>query len=129
MDGQQPGRRGDIVLFIKKLYNNVFLFVSLPTLGTFIEFWLVDTLVQTFQLLIVIYRRGDFVYHYWWYTSIYGPLYYPLRYLDNSPKFPLISSSPPTFLLYILAVSLTLDDDFAMLYKEFEYLQCLWFLI
>ena len=51
-----------------KFYNNVFLFVDLTTLGT--------------KPLILIYRRGNFVCHHCWYTSIYQPLSYPFRSLD-----------------------------------------------
>ncbi len=36
-----------------------------------------------FQPLIVIYRWGDFVYHYWGNTSIYRPLSYPFRSLGQ----------------------------------------------
>ena len=46
-------------------FLNVFLFVGLTTLGTFIEFLLVSLLsVQMFKPLIVIYRRGYFVFHF-----------------------------------------------------------------
>ena len=37
--------------------------------------------VQTFQFLIVIYKRGNFVNHYVGCTSIYRPLSYPFRSL------------------------------------------------
>ena len=43
--------------------------------------WLIKLSVQTFQPLIVIYRRDNFVYHYWRYTSNYRPLSYPFRSL------------------------------------------------
>ena len=60
-------------------YNNVFFFVGLTTLGTFIELWLVGSLsFQTFQPLIVIYRRVNFVHHLFECTSIYRPLSYAL---------------------------------------------------
>ena len=42
-----------------KFYNNVFLCVSLPTLGTLVNFY---WRIQTFQPLILIYKRGNFVY-------------------------------------------------------------------
>ena len=42
--------------------------------------WLIKLSVQTFQSLIVIYKRGDFVYHNWACTSIYRPLSYPIRF-------------------------------------------------
>ncbi len=38
-----------------------------------------------FQPIIVIYRRGNFVYHYWRFTSIYQLLSYPFRSLVNIP--------------------------------------------
>ena len=50
-----------------KFYNNVFLFVVLITLGTF------KLNVQTFQPLIVINRRVNFVYNHWECTLIYWP--------------------------------------------------------
>ena len=57
---------GDIGLFVKllpKIFNPVFLFVNLTTLGTFINFdWLVHVSAQTFQPLVVIYRRDNFMY-------------------------------------------------------------------
>ena len=34
---------------------------------------------QMFQPLIVLYRRGNFVYHHWRCTSIYRTLSYPFR--------------------------------------------------
>ena len=63
-------------------YNNVFLFVGLTTLGTFIKFWLVCSFSwDAAQPLIVIYRRGNFVYHLKRCTPIYWPLSYPLGFL------------------------------------------------
>ena len=41
--------------------------------------WLV---YRVYKLLIVIYRRGNFVYHHWGGTSIYRPLYNPFTSLD-----------------------------------------------
>ena len=38
-------------------------------------------IVQTFEPIILIYRRADFVYHGCECTSIYRPLSYPLRSL------------------------------------------------
>ena len=61
-----------------------FLFVDLKTLGTFNKFligWFIKLSVLTFQPLIEIYRRGNFVYHHSGYTSIYRPLSYPFRSL------------------------------------------------
>ena len=39
-------------------------------------------IVQTFKPLIIIYRRCNFVYHYWGCTSIYWQLSYPFRSLQ-----------------------------------------------
>ena len=39
--------------------------------------------VQTFQPLIVIYKRSNFVYHHWGCTPIYRPLSYPFRSLGQ----------------------------------------------
>ena len=36
--------------------------------------WFVKSSVQTFQPQILIYKRGNFVYHHWGCTSIYWPL-------------------------------------------------------
>ena len=59
----------------------VFLFVGLTTMGTSMNFigCFITLSVQTFQLLIVIYRRSNFVYHYRGCKSIYQPLSYPLK--------------------------------------------------
>ena len=38
--------------------------------------------VQMFQLLNVIYSRGNSLYNHWWCASIYRPLSYPFRSLD-----------------------------------------------
>ena len=62
-----------------KFYYNVLLFVVLTNLK--ILKWL---RVQTFQLLIVIYRRSNLVYYYWGCTSIYRPLSYPFRSFSSS---------------------------------------------
>ena len=58
--------------------NNVFLFVRLTTLGTFLEFWLIGS----FSSLIEIWKRDHFVYH-GWCTSIYRPLSYPFRSIQT----------------------------------------------
>ena len=46
-----------------KFYDNVFLSVYLTTLGT--GKFSLKLNVQTFQPLIVMYRRSNFVYHHW----------------------------------------------------------------
>ena len=78
---------GDITLFIKpvpKVLLNVILFFGSTTLGTFIEFWLVGSLSWVFKTLIVIYRRSNFVYHYWGCTSNNRTLSYPFSSLSNN---------------------------------------------
>ena len=66
-----------IGLFITLVPN-----VGWISLGAFIEFWLVVSFVKlsvhTFQPLIVIYRRGNFVFYYWECTSIYRHCLIPL---------------------------------------------------
>ncbi len=46
--------------------------------------WIRNLSVQTFQQLIVIYRRVNFVYHYWKCTSIYHQLSSPFRSLSKT---------------------------------------------
>ena len=58
-----------------QFYNKVFLFVSLTTFGTLLNF---DWLAQYVQF----YLRGNFVYYHWRFTPIYRPLSYPFRYLS-----------------------------------------------
>ena len=74
-----------ITLVAKVFFISFSLFVGLTTLKTFIDFWLFDSsswVSKRFnQLLIVIYRRGNFVHHHWWCTSIYRPLSYLFRSL------------------------------------------------
>ncbi len=66
-----------------KFSNNVFLFVGLTILGTWVSFdriigWLIKLSVQTLQLLISIYRSDNFVYHHYGCTLIYGHCLIPL---------------------------------------------------
>ena len=49
--------------------------------------WFIKLSVQTFQPLILLYRRGNFVYHHWRSTSIFRPLSYPFRSLIPSPLY------------------------------------------
>ena len=50
--------------------------------------WLVfQLIVDTFQPLLVIYIRGNFVYHHWKCTPIYRSLSYPFRFLRNNHLF------------------------------------------
>ncbi len=50
----------------------------------FICYLFITSSVQTLQPLILIYRRGNFVYQYWVITLIYRPLSYPYRYLRHA---------------------------------------------
>ena len=43
--------------------------------------WFMKLIVHMFQLLKIIYTRGNFLYHNWGFTSIYRPLFYPFRSL------------------------------------------------
>ena len=45
--------------------------------------WFIKLSFQTFQPLILIYRRVNFVYPYWGWTSIYRLLSYPFRSLGK----------------------------------------------
>ena len=69
---------GNIVLFITlvpKVFIERFLSVASTTYCILIG-WFIRFGVQTFQPLIVIYRRGKFVYHHWECKSFYRPLSY-----------------------------------------------------
>ena len=71
---------GDIELFITlvpKVFNNVFLFIGLTTLGTF------NLLVY----LVECFNFCDFVDHHWGCTSLYRLLYYPFRSLGGHANF------------------------------------------
>ena len=59
---EREGTMGCLLHQYPKFYNKVFLFFGLITIRTWVNF---DWLAQTFQPLIVIYRRGNFVYHHW----------------------------------------------------------------
>ena len=72
------------------LFHDVFLFVGFVTLKTWILIgWSIKLSVQTFQALIEIEKRGNFVYHHWRYTSIYRPFSYPLKLPENIQIFSL----------------------------------------
>ena len=75
--------RGDIGLFItlfrKVFYNNIFSFVGLTTLETFIKFLLVGLFSWVSYVSTTNYWRSNFVYHHWGCTSIYLSLSYPFR--------------------------------------------------
>ena len=75
----------DIGLFITLVPKSLILTLPyslcLTTLGKILIGWFIKLRVQTFQLLIVIYRKGNFVYHHWRCTSIYRPVSYTFRSL------------------------------------------------
>ena len=48
--------------------------------------WFIKLSVQIFQPLIVIYKKGIFVYHQWGCTLIYRPFSYPFRSLKKWKK-------------------------------------------
>ena len=62
-----------------KFYNYIFLLAGLTFLGTILNFDWFSLFYLVFQLLIVNYRRDNFVYHHWGCTSIYRSLSYPLH--------------------------------------------------
>ena len=108
----QGGRRHWAVNYISS-QRFVITFSYLLTLGTCIEFWLGSYFIKfrfhTLQPLIVIYRMGNFVYHYWGYTSIYRPLPYPLLSLVDAPVSYLRvwSCCPPLIWLSLCSVSVS----------------------
>ena len=62
--------------------NNVFLFIGLKTLGTFIWFWLVGSLSWVSKPTTNCnLHRDNFVYNHWRCASIYRPLSYLFRSL------------------------------------------------
>ena len=75
---------GCLLHYSPKFYNNVFM----RWLDSFWDFlkilihWFSKLSVQTFKPLIIIYRRCNFVYHYWGCTSIYWQLSYLFRSLQ-----------------------------------------------
>ncbi len=62
-----------------KVYYDVFLLVLKILICYFVKLS-----VHAFHPLLVIYRRGNFVYHHQGCTSIYRPLSYPFRSLNFS---------------------------------------------
>ena len=52
-------------LIHQSVYNNVVLFVGSTAVGTLIEFGLVKLRDQTFQPLMLKFRRCNFAYHCW----------------------------------------------------------------
>ena len=73
MAGERGGN-GLFITLVPKVYNNVFLFVGLTTLGDLLNFdWLykccIKINVQIFPPIILIQQRGNFVYHHCGCTS------------------------------------------------------------
>ena len=60
----------------KKIYNNCLMISCFIKLS-----------VRTFQPLILIQRRGNFVYNNWGCTSMYQPISYPFRSMPRIPYF------------------------------------------
>ena len=79
-----PGREEHLAVYYTSPQSiQRFLFVgSLVTYYWILIGWFFKLSVQMCQRLIVIYRRGNFVYHPWGCTSIYRSLSYPFRSLD-----------------------------------------------
>ena len=80
---------GDIGLFITLVpkLSWCFLIRWLNDFGNFYLIligWFINLSVQTFQQLILIYIRDNFVYHYLGCTSIYRPMSYSFRSLQLS---------------------------------------------
>ena len=76
------GTMGCLLHYSPKFCNNGFLFVGLITLGTFFKILIVYYVkCLTFQPLIVINRRCNFVWYDWVFTLIYRPLTHPFRSL------------------------------------------------
>ena len=82
---KRQGGRGHWAVYYtrpRKFYNNVYLFVQqlwellLCLIGLSIKL-----IFKTFKSIIVIYRRGNFMYHYWGCTSIYQSSSYPFKSL------------------------------------------------
>ena len=97
-----PGREGKLGFLLHyspKFYNHDFLFVGLTTLGTVVVLWLVGKKlsVQMIQSLIVIYKRGSFVFVGYVHLLL-GQCLIPLdpcQLIHLSSNIP----SPPPFLL------------------------------
>ena len=75
---RKGGDNGLLITLVPKDCNNVLFFVAITTLGIYwiLIDWIIKMRVQTFQPLIVIYRRGNFDYHHLGCTSIYKPFFY-----------------------------------------------------
>ena len=59
-----------------KFFNNLFLFVVLTTLGTFVNLF---CLVYQVECSIVVYKSGNFEYHHCTLYIDYRQLFYPFR--------------------------------------------------
>ncbi len=78
---------GDFNRLVHKVLNNIFLFVSFTSLGTFTEFWLVSSIIWVSYKFI--YKIGYIVYHHWVCISIYWPFSYILKSLSINTLRPL----------------------------------------
>ena len=80
------GEIGRFITLVPKVLYDCFLIRWLYNFGglnLILIGWFIKLSVNTFQLLIVIYKKGNnIVYHYWGSTSICWPLSYPFRSLD-----------------------------------------------
>ena len=74
--------------------------------------WLVSQLsVLTFQPLIIIYRRGNFMFYLWGCISFYRSLSYPFRSLISIPKQ---TPSPASLSSQFKTPKLRMDIEYTM---------------
>ena len=78
----KEGTLGCLLHWSSNLNDIFFLFVGSKTLGFMISRFTRFN-VKTFQPQIVIYWRGIFVCNHWGSTSIYQPLSYPFKFLEE----------------------------------------------
>ena len=77
---EREGQMGCFFTLVPKVLH--FLIYWLNIFGNFYWIligWFIKLSGQMFWTLILIYRRGNFVYYHWGWTSIYRPLSYPFR--------------------------------------------------
>ena len=94
----QHNREGRDIGLIITLVSKVFFFVGLKTYWIFIGCFITLS-VQSFQRLILIYRRGSFVYQVS--TSIYRSLSYPFRSMSNKASLPAKLGNTSVWMQYI----------------------------
>ena len=91
-------------------------------------YWILICCFIKFQPLIVIYKRGNFVYHHWGRIYIFRPLSYPFRSLYIYVQHPCAASVPSQFKLSCLLVKkarlhfLRFCTSWFSLYRETSYL-------